>query len=205
MKFTLTFDGELGSQNGSKTVQKKWDVRKQFHPQLSELWRVNPLLINLQRNRQIFIGEHHDPSKIMVEDPQIRVSLMADVCKPISIGGREFIPLVRQSLALKCSLKIIFLRKEEPGKLIIDGDIDNRIKVLLDSLTVPKDGDQVVKDGETSPIYCLLEDDSLITGYEIQTHQLLRPNISKNTAQLIIEVDVKVVQPYKYNLIFLGN
>ena len=51
MKFTLTYDGELPSSgNGSKKLEKKWEIRKHFHPQLVELWNVKPALKQLQKH-----------------------------------------------------------------------------------------------------------------------------------------------------------
>jgi hypothetical protein len=56
------------------------------------------------------------------------------------------------------------------------------------------------------PIYCLLEDDALITGVDISTHRLLsRPRASKYEVRLIIEVDVSVTQSHLYNQAFLGD
>ncbi len=105
--------------------------------------------------------------------------------------GLSFFPLVRERTALKCALKIAFLRTEEPGRIYQGGDIDNRLKTLLDALSVPQHDEQVV--GNLSPIYCLLEDDSLITRLEIQTHRLLgKPNATKHDVHLLIEVDVRV-------------
>ena len=50
-------------------------------------------------------------------------------------------------MALTCGLKILFLRKEGPGKLILQGgDIDNRLKTLLDALKMPSDLSEIVKD-----------------------------------------------------------
>ena len=66
---------------------------------------------------------------------------------PIGVGGRIFQPLVRESFALKCGLDILFLRQESPGKVYQGGDLDNRIKTLLDALSVPQAPEHVVKDG----------------------------------------------------------
>jgi hypothetical protein len=53
------------------------------------------------------------------------------------------------------------------------GDLDNRLKTLLDALSVPNQ-DQVIPDPTIDdPIHCLLEDDSLVSGLEIETRRLL--------------------------------
>jgi hypothetical protein len=80
--------------------------------------------------------------------------------------GYNFLPLISEYFGLTCSLDILFLRRDAPGQLIQSGgDIDNRIKVLLDGLRMPKSVEEckeVPKEGE-NPFFCLLEDDSLIT------------------------------------------
>ena len=102
-------------------------------------------------------------------------------------------PLVRESLSLHCGLKIIYLRKEDIGNLVYQGgDVDNRIKTLFDALSVPNE-DQIIDDPNTDdPIYCLLEDDRLISGFSIETQRLLsNPNASTHDVRLVIEVDVR--------------
>jgi hypothetical protein len=165
MKFTLTFDGELRS-NGTRA--EKWKIRQHLHPQLQELWSIHPPLQTLKRD-------------------------LPNLCAEIERGGRRFLPLVRDTLALRCSLKILFLRKEDAGRVYQGGDLDNGIKTLFDGLSVPNK-DQVIPDQTINdPIYCLVEDDALITGLEISTHRLLsQPAASKHEVRLIIEVDVSV-------------
>lgn len=209
MKFTLVYEGELKSND---RPARKWEIRKQFHPQLQELWRVNPALQHVMRNRKVpvrdgftFFDRHHSldqlPDMAETSDPNA-----IDLCASIEVGGRKFLPLVRESFALNCTLKIIFLRKEEPGRVYQGGDIDNRLKTLFDALSMPN-RDQIVEDHEAvDPIYCLLEDDSRITGLNIETHRLLsRPGVSEHHVHLIIEADVRVAQSRIYNQAFLGD
>jgi hypothetical protein len=66
-------------------------------------------------------------------------------------------------------LEDYFLRKEEPGRLYQGGDLDNRLKTLFDALSVPNK-EQVVDDPTmVEQVYCLLEDDRLITKVDIDT------------------------------------
>ncbi len=61
-------------------------------------------------------------------------------------------------------------------KIRREGDIDNRLKTLLDSFTMPDQNqtpDGSPDTGET-PFFCLLEDDKLITGLAVKTDRLLR-------------------------------
>lgn len=208
MKFTLTFEGDLKS-NGRPA--DKWAIRKQLAPQLKELWRINPALRRVEQNRIIpksgfwNVELHHsleDQQRIRPTDEKETI----DLCAPILRGGRRFVPLVRDTFALVCGLKILFLRKEEPGRVYQGGDIDNRLKTLFDALAIPS-ADQVIEDQDIEePIYCLLEDDGLITGFAVDTHRLLsRPGVTEHYVQLIVEVDVRVTQARIYNTYFLGD
>ena len=208
MKFTLTYEGEL---NGRPV--KKWEIRQYLHPQLVELWRVNPVLKMAQRERIVpskgpfhHIDQHHSFDDVR-SVPYTQASETMDLCAPIERGGRKFMPLVRESFALNCGLKVTFLRKEEPGRVYQGGDMDNRLKTLFDALAVPS-ADQIVKDGGNpdDPIYCVLEDDRLIAGFNVETHRLLtKPGVSEQHVQLLIEVEVRLTQARSYNQFFLGG
>src|SRR5262245_43554202 len=143
MKFILTFDGQLHS-NGTPT--EKWAIRQHLHPQLQELWSIHPSLKSLKRapylpkegrffhtERHHSVEAPHQQAELQPESPNDMINL----CAEIERGGRRFLPLVRETLALKCSLKIQFLRKENAGHIYQGGDLDNRIKTLFDGLSVP--------------------------------------------------------------------
>jgi hypothetical protein len=209
MKFTLVYDG-LPPPNGNP--REKWDIRKYLSPQLEELWELHPSLQDTRRRRFVsgdrpfqFADIHHiaDDQKAFTQLPSAGD---IDLCELIDRKGRKFWPLVRETYALKCNLGITFLRKEDPGRVYQGGDLDNRLKTLFDALAVPPT-DQVVNDHSISdPVYCLLEDDALIMGINVQTHRLLaRPNSDKSNVVLIIDVDVRVVRPRGYNLTFIGD
>jgi len=129
-----------------------------------------------------------------------------DLCSPIVVAGRYFQPLVRDTYALQCGLDITFLRKEDPGRIYQGGDLDNRLKTLLDALSVPNE-QQIVNDDATSdPIFCLMENDRLLSSLNVRTRRLLgAQNVTKHQVSLTIEVDVQVAQSRLYNQPFLGN
>jgi len=214
MKFTLTHDGQLPSTgNGSRKVQKKWDVKKHFDPQLRELWDTHPALREMRfrpywpKSGGMFIEGHHSTTSDNREVPK-KSDEDIDLLEINECGGRKFFPLVRSSLLLTCGLKILFLRKETPGKVYQGGDIDNRIKTLLDALCAPRDPGNVVRSDDTisDPIYCLLEDDSLISSLSIDTQTLLTgQNSDVSEVRLVIEVDIRATQSRVYNSLFLGD
>src|SRR5262249_29612296 len=118
-----------------------------------------------------------------------------------------FRPLVRESYALHCGLKILFLRHEPPGKIYQGGDIDGRIKTLLDGLSMPQHKEQVEADktGEPLLVYTLLEDDSQISGLSVESERLWgSADMPPDHVHLTIEVDVRVTQATIYNLPFVG-
>lgn len=97
------------------------------------------------------------------------------------------------------------------GELIRHGgDIDNRIKTLLDSLRVPEAGEieALTPDVTENPFYCLLEDDSLVTGFQVKTERLLEPSSgaeSQADVRLMITVIVRPTEVTIENLSFLGG
>jgi hypothetical protein len=130
-----------------------------------------------------------------------------DLCAPINKHDSWFRPLVRETYALHCGLKVLFLRKEGPGRVYQGGDIDGRIKTLLDGLTMPQHVEQVLTPNgdKSNPTYCLLEEDSLVSGLQVETERLLADeDRTKDWVRLIIEVDVRVRQATIYNQSFLG-
>lgn len=207
MKLALTYRGELRAKG---SPQRKWDIRKQIAPQLAEFWRLSPSLGHLLEMRYLPNGgyskkterHHSSPSKIVTTPNEYE---FIDLCAPIGKGSRTFLPLVRDSLAVQCGLKILFMRQEEPGRIYQGGDMDNRLKTLLDALSVPT-LEQVIQDDEPDPVHCLLEDDRLVTRLDVDTQRLLSaPGASKHEVNLVIEVDIRVSQPRQYNQIFLGD
>ncbi len=227
MKFTLTYDGELPSTgNGSTKIERKWRIRRSFHPQLVELWSVQPALRALRtsptypKGGALGVQVHHtapgEPN-LRPMTPSIaplhgasggphkgeQIELMGLV----TVGEKNFLPLVRSSLALTCSLDILFMRRDAPGKVYQGGDLDNRLKTLFDALSLPRDKNHVIRDDAAEdPILCLLEDDSLITGLSVRTERLLdAPTTNESYVRLIIDVSVTVTDARIYNYSFLGD
>src|SRR6266404_999995 len=81
------------------------------------------------------------------------------------------------------------------------GDLDNRVKTLFDALRLPEDGEMHCwKAGDPEPFYCLLENDSLISDFSVETGRLLtKPQSNANEVSLVIKVTVKVTQVRSYN------
>jgi hypothetical protein len=81
-------------------------------------------------------------------------------------------------------LDIVLNRRSEPGEIFVSGDdggdLDNRLKVLLDALRMPLSdkecpGNQCgpgERDGQWVELIALLEDDSLISKVTIEARRL---------------------------------
>ena len=213
MKFNLTYDGELPPSANKGKSQAKWRIRKYFDPQLRILWKTHPGLRALELDGRHFpIGGgrlhqlHHFYKSDEASTPADPESTL-DLCAPIEKHGAWFRPLVRETFALHCGLKILFLRPEPAGRVYQGGDIDGRIKTLLDALAMPQHVEQVLETIGTpeDPLYCLLQEDSMVSGLNVETDRLLTDDTcSADYARLTIEVDVRVRQAMIYNQSFFG-
>jgi hypothetical protein len=167
MHFRLFYDGPLRA-NGN--TRAKHDIRTAVHVQLREL---------LSRRAMSHYKEMIDERK--------------EWATFVSVGAFEFVPLISAKLTHVAELHITFLTPEEPGSLITQGgDLDNRLKTLLDALRCPKNlgelpTNQAPADGQT-PFLCLLEDDALVSAVSITTDRLLRPAAEPSNVVLVIQV-----------------
>jgi len=189
MRLTLVYSGPLHSQSSSDTRNhEKHAIRCQFHKQVRDLWLTHPALE----------GVYDRWSKLSESE---KADLSNSLITHFDIGNYRFIPLVTKRLWLACELDILFLRREPAGYIIDDvsGDIDNRIKVLLDALRKPRTPNEIPSstqpNADETPYFCLLEDDSLVTRLAVETDRLLEPTTgSESDVKLILRVKVKVVK-----------
>jgi hypothetical protein len=180
MEFTFQYRGELKA-NGNP--QHKHELRRHFHIQLAELWRQLPL-----SNRPHLQTENPPPGKI---------SLLQQV------GSFKFVPLVSSKIHAVAELSITILRPGPPGAIVSQGgDIDNRLKTLLDSLKIPESNalpPGVRPSSGEDPFYCLLEDDRLVTKLSVSTDRLLDAKSSSEVV-LLTHVTTKHVETIFANI-----
>lgn len=189
MRLVLTYSGPLPPNGNS---QEKHNIRKVFHPQLRQQWAIDPALVTIANT---------------VEDAGTGLEMIANTFRQDRF---RFIPLVTNKLKLVCSLEIVLFRKEDPGRIVQQGgDIDNRVKTLFDSLSYPIRPNQVqglVPERDEEPFYCLLEDDSLITGFQIKTERLLEPvGANPDDVRLLITAVICPTTVTGANMGFLGG
>jgi hypothetical protein len=108
-------------------------------------------------------------------------------------------------------LDILFLRHDPPGSVVHAGDLDNRIKTLIDALRKPQGaielrGNETPTDDE-DPFFCLLEDDKLVTGLTVESDRYLEPpngrkDADNRRAHIVITVDVRPYDVTSFNVSF---
>jgi hypothetical protein len=223
MRFRLTYEGELRPTGGDpKNGQReplavhKQKIRKAFHGQLKHLWQVNKFL-----SEHVVDAEWASKSAVPANQvggaaawgggPEpVRLPLSEAIANMYRENGYRFVPLVREDFSLFCSLDILFLRRDFPAGVVSAGDLDNRIKTLIDALRKPHSanelrGNEVPADDE-DPFFCLLEDDDLVTGLSVQTDMLLDPpqggSGGQSDVKLVISVELKPQHVTMFNLSF---
>ena len=167
MEFRLFYDGPLKTNRGPAD---KHVLRREFHRQLKDLVDRTPMA----------------PFKRLIEAKHGRATL-------IELAGFTFVPIITERLAHVAVLGITLLTPEEPGRAVTQaGDLDNRVKTLLDALRVPKSISELPKDArpqdDETPFYCLLEDDALVSGLTVVSDRLLGRKVDPATAVLMIHV-----------------
>lgn len=176
MEFRLVYEGPLHGQ-GARSPHK-WEIRRALHPQLQRLWAEQPLRDVAGTLLSGHPGPRGTPGSIILEK-----------------DGLRFAPLVTRKLNLYAELGVLLFRQQPRGTLITDGgDLDNRLKTLLDGLRIPRganEGRQALpQEPEPNPFFCLLEDDSLVTKVTVESEQLLRP-AEPDVVLAVISVHVK--------------
>ena len=173
MEFTLTYRGSLHPK-GSKAANKEHvhSIRSHFHHQIKNLWEQEPLI---------------DYQELLKKDDGIRIKRY----------GIDYVPLVCKKLSFVCHLDITLLRPQVSGEIVHhSGDIDNRLKTLFDSLSMPQNKNQLPKDAREhkSIFYSLLEDDALITKVSVESDRFLEAVEDESEVLLIIRVNTKCIK-----------
>lgn len=174
MEFRLSYRGEL---KGNGEPAHKHAIRRAIHTQLAELWRQPPLL-----GRPNLVAAAPGPGELTLS-----------VARP----PYRFVPLVSTRLHATADLDIVLLRPGPPGHILRGGgDIDNRLKTLLDALKIPEANALPLGAAPVAgedPFYCLLEDDKLVTGIRVETDRFLDA-ANEREVLLVIRVVTKYTE-----------
>lgn len=213
MQFHLLYSGRLlGASRGDTRATHKDEIRQFLNPQLGRLWRTNKGLFEHAKSAAYHWAELHpecipllpktdspfsEPDEANAEElVEMGIKYLAHKWR---IGDRGYVPLVTEEMGLRCTLEILFLRPESPGRILQSGDIDNRLKTVFDALKIPRhaEGLSPSLDAPATPTFCLLEDDRLVSEVRIATDNLLLlPNAAAiNPNDVFLVIDVKLQAP----------
>ena len=224
MQFRLAYEGELRAtqreplhRQSNPLASHKHSIRRVFHKQLQHLWaidrflnryRIHPDNRNLGENPRAAADTMY--AAWAPPDDQLRplVDVVADRHR---FGNYRFVPLVASYFNLLCSLHVLFLRHDVPGSAIQAGDIDNRIKTLIDALRLPQHEHELVASDEQpredeDPFFCLLEDDNQVSGFAVETDMLLDPSDGADDdrrVKIVVTVELRPYFATPFNLSFV--
>ena len=206
VRFRLFYEGSLGSQSGRPEEHQrdpksdhKHDIRMVFDRQLKHLWETMPSLAAWETDGGILGMNFHK-----------RVSMKSALynVQP-ELAGYKFVPLVCAEFGILCKIDVLILRRDKPGGIWTSRDIDNRVKVLFDALSVPRNMNQLgpkaragAKDGDAIPVCVLLQDDSLITQMNVETDELLAPpnGADDSYSRVMLTVDLSIYRATMANI-----
>jgi hypothetical protein len=208
VEFHLLYSGPLHSGGSEASRKEKHVIRKIFHTQLRYLWATHPNLRERAEGEGSISITRKDADELPREELFQRG--VQEIGRNWNRNGFNFLPLVTESLCVRCSLDILFLRREHKNFILQDGDIDGRLKTLFDSLRMTRDRQELppgaLPEQNEDPFFCLLEDDSLISEVHIKTGPLLMlpgsAAIDKHDVYLEISVRLNQTRPVAYNWVF---
>jgi hypothetical protein len=204
MKFRLVYEGELrpsgndaGPNAGLRMAEHKQTIRKVFHEQLKALWADRKNLSEWEA----YPSDYGLPAGLATNSNG-RMPYRDIVAALHPHVGYHFVPLVREKLSLLCELHVLFLRRDRPGGVLHAGDIDNRVKTLIDALRMPKSTAELGAAYATpaageEPFYVLMEEDKLVSAFSVDTDLLLIPpkasdrEIDLRWSMVIVSVELK--------------
>jgi len=192
LEFRLLYEGELLSSGNSPKPENKHAIRRKLHPQLRALWQTKRNL----RQYASYLGNRVAPHG-GTDDERIRRGI-THLGSNWSRGNYNFVPLVTEEYAVRCSVDILLLRPHETQVIHADGgDLDGKVKTIFDALQVPRSLAGIESDPqqEETPFYCLLSDDKLISEVHVTADQLLnlpsarRPESSDSFFVVHVKID----------------
>lgn len=170
MEFKLIYEGKLKSNADAK---EKHRIRQIFHEQLLNAWKYPPL----------------NEANFLLTIPPIANGEYTSVK---NVAGYNFATLVCKSLSMYCELDLLILRPDVTKGAF--GDLDNKLKTIFDALRYPNKAQEIpntwTPTRDQNPLICLLEDDDLITRFNVNVDRLLRSASSEDVV-MIITVKVK--------------
>lgn len=185
MKFHLYYEGLLkASQNSARLGQLdkhadlKHKIRQCFHKQMKEHWTAEPML----RDAKAYLGKNSFLDSFN-ENHKGHLPMVEAIATQHRKFGYEFVPLVRKVWNLTCALEVLILTRDNssrgsPKAVLYGGDIDNRVKTLIDGLSMPEQKNQLtgneIPNDDEKPFFSLLESDESVTELTVNADRLLQ-------------------------------
>ena len=122
--------------------------------------------------------------------------------------------MVTEEMDFYCAVEILFLRSGSKKALLNQGDLDGRLKTLLDALSKPDDNqgydNRAIGKSTQNPLYVLLENDRQITKISVETDTLLESvsttnpeSYGANDVRLVISVSLTPAEPANWSMPYL--
>jgi hypothetical protein len=142
MELTLTFEGRIPAQRSDLGVI--WTMRRSFSSQLEKVWGKPPFEVLRKWEDSGFAAGAPKFTRILADT--------------------TYIPLYGLDVGVGVDLEITLLTGMPTQKSVISsGDLDNRIKRIIDALRVPQGKGELQSDAlAKSRCYCLVEDDNAV-------------------------------------------
>jgi hypothetical protein len=192
--FTLKYRGEL--RRGVNSTELKQHIRESFHTQLQQIWAGHNVLSRIDRSLLPSpVKSEHDKYDLPRPLQPVSTEDLSAFLFRFRIGSAVFVPLVTFPMEAHCYLSVRLGRPARPGSILFgSGDIDNRLKILLDSLRMPQ-VEQELPAGPDTEMFCLLADDNLVTRLSVTTYRLLTSYSSDDYVDVDIDVTVRAITP----------
>lgn len=216
MEFHLTYQGPLPACNSAKDEAKseyKQKIRLEFATQLANHWNREQMLMYWKRTGFTVVPvvnrRPEVPSLVQNTNPHF----MIEMC------GYRWIPIVTRSNGLICELEIMLKRRSDPGDIFVSGDdggdLDNRLKILLDALRMPLSPKECpgnmcgpgLHDGQWTELIALLEDDALISKITIEARRLNTIPLDDqghDWAEIDVLAKLKTLHPGQFTMGYVG-
>ena len=199
------YEGRLPS--GSKANKDdKHHIRLAFHSQLKMLWTLPPLSYcsSYKEEKTSWTERYCDEPDPGTFDFGSLPYVVTET------NGFKFVSLVHKSLAVvaEIDVRLLFPSPESLSPAsIVARDVDNKLKTLFDGLRIPQQSQEIpekwMPEAGQNPLFCLLEDDSLIAKVSVSSGYSLRP-LAKGEVFVILNIKVKGKMGTLHNLPLIG-
>jgi hypothetical protein len=201
VRIVLTYRGPLPAKSRGNAAVRH-DIRRHISAQLDTYWRNDTVLATRLADSQKWVHGQIDGKNGRIAWAASQLLTTYAQCVIWGFGYR-MIPLVSRNNGLRCRLKIEIDRAAAPGG-ILNGksDLDNQLKTLCDALKMPSLDAQLhgpagpIRGSGNDQLFCLIEDDSLISEITIRTNRLNTPPPSRDYAEVRIEAETEIAVPH---------